>query len=695
MKIHVRTEVVALPPRNAARSSLTAFQYLYTVDVRPTRTALFEDYLRRLVESAEQTRAPQSWRSFQVLSGGPATRYFIEIPFDRHAEKDAWIPPAQALARTFGLREGLRIHREVSAAIERAATSEHRYVPVLSARASSRLSRYQLLRRSRVRLDKSVAYERFLEKLALAEEASGGPGAARRVATRGELGGYSTTIPFDLDAELDAWPDAATTLSQHYGHREGRRLLENRARLPRDEGGALPVLSTGAEPSEDRAPGSLRSPHRARRLAPRFPYLTMEIVQPRQIRETIHDLRDELFELARDLVRTPSVTGNEDAAQESLAARLRGWGLEVDLFRIDESVTSHPAFCDDGLPVARLNLVARFGDGVPSDRAALVLNGHIDVVPEGAPEGWRRAPYGGDIADGALHGRGSCDMKGGLAASAIALRAVSKLGLLPRRPIQLWSVVGEETGGLGTLAAIERGYRGDAAVIAEPTSLELCPVQAGALSFRLHVPGKAAHGAMRAEGVSAVEKFTPVLEALRALERRRHDGFRHPAYARGNARGARSASAESRRETGRRPFPRSSSRRAASGSSPARIATRRGEASSTPSRRGLRERRVAPRAPRHRELVRGTVRARRDERRRAHSRRARRRCHGELLGREPVSHGVSYGSDLRLFTRYADMPAVLYGPGDVRVAHAANESVPLDELVHAAEVLTLLVARSL
>ena len=72
-----------------------------------------------------------------------------------------------------------------------------------------------------------------------------------------------------------------------------------------------------------------------------------------------------------------------------------------------------------------------------------------------------------------------------------------------------------------------------------------------------------------------------------------------------------------------------------------------------------------------------------------------RSCHREMLGSESSTHGVSYGSDLRLFTRYASMPAVLYGPGDVRGAHSANESVPLEELVAAAEVLTLLIARRL
>src|SRR3990172_3488641 len=144
------------------------------------------------------------------------------------------------------------------------------------------------------------------------------------------------------------------------------------------------------------------------------------------VHETVRSLRDELYDLASDLVKRKSVTGDEDHAQRALADRLRSFGLEVDLWRIDPGMSSDP--------------------------------------------------YSGEIRGGTLYGRGSCDMKGGIAAAAIAIRAAMKLGIEPRRPILLESVVGEETGGLGTLTAIARGYRADAAVITEPTSLELCPV---------------------------------------------------------------------------------------------------------------------------------------------------------------------------------------------------------------------------
>ncbi len=411
------------------------------------------------------------------------------------------------------------------------------------------------------------------------------------------------------------------------------------------------------------------------------------------VQETVRSLKDELYDLASDLVKRKTVTGDEDDAQRALADRLRSFGLEVDLWRIDPEIRAHPAFCDDGNRLDRLNLVARWGAGGSETPAALLLNGHIDVVPEGERERWSSDPYSGEIRGGTLYGRGSCDMKGGLAAAVIAIRAAMKLGIEPHRPILLESVVGEETGGLGTLAAIARGYRADAAIITEPTSLELCPVQAGALSFRLHVRGKSSHGAMRREGVSAVEKFWPVFRALESLERERHRGFRHPLYPEGNlvaplsvgkvsAGNWPSTVPEELRAEGRFgifPGEDCASAREAFEEAVRRVRDDDSWFSENPVGVEWFEGQFEPGetaldAPILAEL---------------------RSCHREMLGSESSTHGVSYGSDLRLFTRYASMPAVLYGPGDVRVAHSANESVALEELVQAAEVLTLLIARRL
>jgi acetylornithine deacetylase len=94
------------------------------------------------------------------------------------------------------------------------------------------------------------------------------------------------------------------------------------------------------------------------------------------------------------------------------------------------------------------------------------------------------------------------------------------------------SVIGEEDGGVGTLATVLRGYTADGAVIVEPTELCVAPAQAGALNFRLTIPGLSAHGCVREEGVSAIEKFIPIHTALMALERERNANVRDPLYAR-------------------------------------------------------------------------------------------------------------------------------------------------------------------
>src|SRR5262249_44095903 len=154
---------------------------------------------------------------------------------------------------------------------------------------------------------------------------------------------------------------------------------------------------------------------------------------------------------------------------------------------------------------------------------SLLLNGHVDVVPPGDLGAWTgRDPYSGRVDDGLLYGRGACDMKAGLTAALFAVRALARSGVPLGGDVLLASVQGEEDGGLGTYALIRRGWSADACVLPEPTGLDIVPATAGALTFRLRVPGQAAHAARRTSGVSAVEKFWQIWRALSALERRRN-----------------------------------------------------------------------------------------------------------------------------------------------------------------------------
>ncbi len=221
------------------------------------------------------------------------------------------------------------------------------------------------------------------------------------------------------------------------------------------------------------------------------------------------------------LLAVPSITGDEAAARDAIAGQMAAGGLEVRSWDADPAaLAADPDFPGSERPRTTLPLAAgRLAGSRPGPR--LLLAGHTDVVPPGDRATWSLDPFRPVVREGRVYGRGACDMKGGLAAAVAALaavRAVVDPGALSGEATVL-AVPSEEDGGAGMLAAIRAGHGGDAAVIAEPTRLEIVTVQAGAITFRLTVPGRAAHASTRREGVSALEN----LELLHAaLQRRRN-----------------------------------------------------------------------------------------------------------------------------------------------------------------------------
>jgi acetylornithine deacetylase len=122
-------------------------------------------------------------------------------------------------------------------------------------------------------------------------------------------------------------------------------------------------------------------------------------------------------------------------------------------------------------------------------------------------------------------------MKGGLVANLFALRALEEAGFTPAGDVFVESTISEEDGGAGALAAVLRGYVADGVLISEPTDLAIVPAQGGSLMFRLQVPGLSAHACVRDEGVSAVEKFSYLHRGLLDFEKRRNTEIDHPLYA--------------------------------------------------------------------------------------------------------------------------------------------------------------------
>jgi acetylornithine deacetylase len=398
----------------------------------------------------------------------------------------------------------------------------------------------------------------------------------------------------------------------------------------------------------------------------------------------------ETFALLAELVRIPSVGGTdaEHEIQARLARELAETGLEIDHWQIPlEELLAEPDF--PGVEVERSEawgLVARLpGTG---GGATLLLNGHVDVVPIGNPATWSRPDaFSGDVVAETLYGRGACDMKAGLVAALAAVGAVRRLGVPLRGDLLLACVPGEEDGGLGTYAMLRRGWRADACVVPEPTGLDLVTANAGALTFRLRVPGRAAHASRRTEGVSAVEKFLPVLAALQRLEAARNVDV-DPVMTRwplayplsiGRVSSGDWASSVPDLLVAEGRFGVALDEPVAA----ARAAFETAVAQACQDDPWLRGHPVAVqwwggqfasgRLPSSSDLAARTAAA-----------------HTAAGGRGQESWGAPYGSDLRLLSGLGGIPTLHYGPGDALLAHAADERVPLAEVATAARALALL-----
>jgi acetylornithine deacetylase len=395
------------------------------------------------------------------------------------------------------------------------------------------------------------------------------------------------------------------------------------------------------------------------------------------------------IDLLRELIRIPSLTGSERRVQERVALAMSDCGLTVDSWcPTFADVEDHPAYCDDGNALGERPVVVGTWKG-SGDGKSLILNGHMDVVPVGDESLWDHHPWEAVIDDERVHGRGSCDMKAGVVAALCAAIALRRTGFEPRGDLFIQSVIGEETGGVGTLATILRGYRADGAVIMEPTGLALAPAGSGALSFRLKVTGKAAHGGLREEGYSALDAFLSLPPSLKALEVRRHKRFKHDLFTADQLAAPLSIGivkcgdwvstvpeeliAEGRYgifpgedpESARREFVEAVD--LAADQDPWLRNNR-------PQISWFEGQFEAGETSLQDPIVNSLAEA-----------------HSSATGTPPEITGVPYGSDLRLFTNHADVSSVLYGAGDVRLAHTVKEYVPLGEVKTLTRVLARLI----
>jgi acetylornithine deacetylase/succinyl-diaminopimelate desuccinylase family protein len=414
-------------------------------------------------------------------------------------------------------------------------------------------------------------------------------------------------------------------------------------------------------------------------------------------------LADELVASLQAAIRIPSVNPRYPGVDEA-----EYLGRETEVSRLVGDLYSRAGAEVDGFGLApgRENCVGRVrGSG---GGRSLVLNGHVDVVPGGPPEDWTDGdPFSGRVSGGLVFGRGACDMKGGLIAQAYAAIALREAGIELRGDLLLQAVVGEETmeHELGTTACVERGYGADAGVVCEasapPAPLGVVVATPGVARFVVTVEGKRTHPGMRFEtiraggagarvGVSAIDKAIEIHAAIRRREEEWGLTKRHPLFAPGQFTihaGVMVGAPRGNRDPFFIPdeamldyiviFPPDDE--------PAAVREEIEElvAGAAALDGWLREH---PPAIEWKHTWPPSVVA----------------SDHPLVAAACAAHEQATGSPARTvawtavhdgtFLNRAGIPAIAYGPGDVAVAHAADEHVRIDELVAAARTYALLAA---
>lgn len=413
----------------------------------------------------------------------------------------------------------------------------------------------------------------------------------------------------------------------------------------------------------------------------------MSTVSRQDILSVIDANRDQAVAFLQKMVSIPSVTGDEAAIQDYLSKYMAGIGLDVDMWETDwEELKKHPGYrpVDRGYE-NRPNIVATWkGQG---GGRSLLLNGHTDVIPVGNGEGWSDNPWSAAIKDGRVYGRGSCDMKSGVASHILAVQFLQAAGMKLKGDVYINVVIDEEVSGHGTLDTVIRGYKADAGISGETSDLAVQPACIGRIWFEIEIQGKPAGVQQRYLGVSGIELGYKITQAVNALEAHRVATVSHPLYPSaidslpcliGSFQAGNYPSA----------FPATCLLKGSIGTVPGedhegvkqslvdQIAKAAAEdpwmKDHPPVVRFVGYDAQASEIPRDHAIV-TTVSD----------------VYKEITGKAPVISGRQGAADTRFLNLYADTPTVIFGPGSTAVMHANDEYVSIDDYVTAIKVMAL------
>jgi len=374
--------------------------------------------------------------------------------------------------------------------------------------------------------------------------------------------------------------------------------------------------------------------------------------------------KKELVDLTTDLVQIPTENppGNEKVAVQFLKPLLSRLGFKI------KTVLS---------PKGRWNIVAekRWGRG----GRTLIFNGHLDVVPSGDPSQWKYSPFQGKLSKGRIYGRGSSDMKSGIASFLQALAMIERSKILLRQGAVILHLVSDEEShghqGMGFLASKGR-IQGDAALVGEPTDLQPVIAQKGALWLRIFTLGKSAHGSRPHLGVNAIEKMTKLISQLNSISmEKEHPLLGKPTLNIGAIRGGTKINVVPDRceiEVDRRMLPGEKKEEV--------LREMKGILDALQSQDSFFQYRMEeidftePSEIDPEEQIAGIgIKAIQ-----------------EVMGEKPRIHGFSGFTDSRFYINQFHIPALIFGPGAMDQSHTTDESVEVDALVQGAHIYGLI-----
>lgn len=413
----------------------------------------------------------------------------------------------------------------------------------------------------------------------------------------------------------------------------------------------------------------------------------MSASRRQQLLAKIDQTQDRAIKFLQEMIAIPSVTGDEAAIQKYLSQHLAKIGLDVDMWETDwEKLKKHPGYrpVDRGYE-GRPNIVATL-KGKGGGRS-LLLNGHTDVIPVGNGEGWSDNPWSASIKDGRIYGRGSADMKSGVASHIMAVECLKAAGIKLKGDVLINIVIDEEVSGHGTLDTVIRGYKADAGISGETSDLAVQPACIGRIWFEIEIHGKPAGIQKRYEGISGIELGYKITKAVEELEAKRVATVTHPLYpsaidslpciigsfSAGNYPSAFPASCLLKGSIGTVPGEDHEGVKKSLVEQIAKAAAQDPWMKlHPPVVRFVGYDAQASEIPRNHPIVETVC-----------------KNYTEITGRQPEISGRQGAADTRFLNSYGNTPTVIFGPGSTAIMHANDEYVSIEDYITSIKVMAL------